>query len=159
MAQAMHAALAFSYHESARFRRWLSASNYLVVVNVRDESALQDLIDLARQKSIITVPMVEPDLDDQVTAVAFEPGVAARKICAQLPLALRESMSAYPERGTRAPCVCHGGTVLSKSNPSRVRAPSDAHGTRGPDPGGLLRESRSVTTQPATAQKGNGWPS
>lgn len=31
----------------------------------------------------------EPDLQDQITAVAFEPGCETRKLCGHLPLALK----------------------------------------------------------------------
>lgn len=69
---------------------WLLASNFLVIVAVRDEEHLLDLITEASRRGISRIAVREPDLDDEVTAVALAPGPAAQKLCASLPLALRE---------------------------------------------------------------------
>jgi peptidyl-tRNA hydrolase len=90
VAQAVHAAFAFAHEQPAVTNHWLTKSNYLVVVAVPDEIALMDLISEASRRGITRVAVREPDIGDEITAVAFEPGVAAKRLCACLPLALRE---------------------------------------------------------------------
>lgn len=71
-------------------RAWLEDSNFLVVVAVPDEDALAELAARAAEEGIIRTLVREPDLDNELTAVALQPGSEARRLCAQLPLALRE---------------------------------------------------------------------
>jgi len=61
-------------------------------VNAPDEDGLYDLIWKAdnRSEPIAHSAMFEPDLGNELTAVAFQPGAASRKLCARLPLALRD---------------------------------------------------------------------
>lgn len=90
VAQAVHAAFAFGRDHPEETRKWLVESNFLVVVAVPDENALLDLITDAACRGITRTAVREPDIDDEVTAVALGPGTAAQKLCANLPLALRE---------------------------------------------------------------------
>lgn len=69
---------------------WLVQSNYLVIVSVLDEDHLLALISQAHDRGIVHVGVREPDINDEATAVALAPGVASQKLCASLPLALRE---------------------------------------------------------------------
>lgn len=71
-------------------RPWIIQSNFLVIVSVPDEDALLDLITEASRRGIIRTAVREPDLDNEATAVALAPGAAARKLCASLPLAMKE---------------------------------------------------------------------
>lgn len=89
LAQAVHAAFHFHHDHPDLVGPWIVKSNYLVVVAVPDEDALLDLIKEAATRGIARTAVREPDLDDAATAVALEPGRAARRLCAQLPLALR----------------------------------------------------------------------
>jgi peptidyl-tRNA hydrolase len=91
MAQAVHAAFHFLHDHPSVVRPWLLKSNYLVIVSVPNEDALLDLISEAARRGIERTAVREPDIDDEATAVALAPGDAARKLCANLPLALRES--------------------------------------------------------------------
>jgi hypothetical protein len=70
-------------------KEWVVKSNFLVVVAVPDEAALLDLIKEAAGRGITRTAVREPDLGDEVTAAAFAPGLDARRLCANLPLALR----------------------------------------------------------------------
>jgi peptidyl-tRNA hydrolase len=88
-AQAVHAAFHFYHDHPDLVRPWLIQSNFLVIVGVPDEDALLDLISEASARGITRTAVREPDLDNEATAVALEPGVAAQKLCATLPLALR----------------------------------------------------------------------
>jgi peptidyl-tRNA hydrolase len=90
MAQAVHAAFHFSHDFPSLVRPWLIQSNFLVVVSVPDEDYLLDLITEASQRGITRVAVREPDIDNEATAVALAPGKAAQKLCAELPLALKQ---------------------------------------------------------------------
>ena len=90
MAQALHAALAFAYQHPDHFTDWTTISNYIVCLNVADEDELLDLIDEAHKAGIAYSHFREGDMDDQFTAAAFQPGAAARTLCAKLPLALKQ---------------------------------------------------------------------
>lgn len=85
----MHAAFQFLHEHPSVVEPWLLRSNFLVVVQVPNEDALLDLITEASQRGLLRSAVREPDLDNQVTAAAFEPGAKARRLCAQLPLALK----------------------------------------------------------------------
>ena len=72
-------------------RPWIIQSNFLVVVSVPDENALLDLITEASRRGLRRTAVREPDIDNEATAVAIEPGQEAKKLCATFPLALKES--------------------------------------------------------------------
>lgn len=90
IAQAVHAAFAFTRDFPALAVEWLRTSNYLVIVAVPDEAHLLDLITQAHQRGVTHTGVREPDLDNEATAVVLGPGPDARKLCANLPLALRQ---------------------------------------------------------------------
>lgn len=71
-------------------RKWYYGSNFLVIVSVPDEGSLYELRAEAARRGIRYAYVHEPDIDNQLTAVALGPGKAAQKLCASLPLALRE---------------------------------------------------------------------
>lgn len=90
-AQAVHAAFQLATEHPSLVREWHEKSNFLVVLSVPDEAALVALADEAHERFIIREVVFEPDLDDQATAIAMRPGPDAQKLCANLPLALREN--------------------------------------------------------------------
>ena len=71
-------------------KEWHFKSNFLVILTVEDKDALHDLLDEAFRRGIIFTPFTEPDLGDELTALALEPSVDAERLVANLPLALRE---------------------------------------------------------------------
>lgn len=89
-AQAAHSAFEFAQANPGTTREWASDSNYLILVAVPDEPALKQLLDRAVLAGITHVAVREPDIGDQVTCVCLAPGEATRRLCASLPLALRE---------------------------------------------------------------------
>jgi hypothetical protein len=93
-AQAVHAAFHFSLDWPSMALAWVRDSNFLVVVAVPDEVALADLAARAAEEGIARTIVREPDLDNTITAVALQPGAEARRLCAELPLALRETGNA-----------------------------------------------------------------
>jgi hypothetical protein len=90
VAQGIHAAFQFAVEHPALVKEWHMNSNYLVVVAVPDEAGLISLWSRAYGKGITNTYVREPDYDNQVTALVLEPGDAARRLCSQYPLALRE---------------------------------------------------------------------
>lgn len=98
MAQAIHAAIEFQHEHPFPARDWHKLSNYLVVVNTPDEASLQDLVRKATHQGLAYSIMRESDLGNEITAVAFQPGAAARKLCARLPLALRSKGTSGPDQ-------------------------------------------------------------
>lgn len=89
MAQSVHAAFQFAVAHPAATREWHFNSNYLVIVSVPNEAVLNDLAVKALALGIAASPVTEPDMDNQMTAIAFTPGDAARRLLSQFPLALR----------------------------------------------------------------------
>ncbi len=89
IAQSVHAAFAFHHEHIDITADWLRRSNYLVIVSVPDEGAILDLISTASARGVLRTAVREPDLADEVTAVALGPGPQAARLCANLPLALK----------------------------------------------------------------------
>jgi hypothetical protein len=68
---------------------WFATSNNLVLLEVEDEAALEDLIGKLVGAGVGVVPFREPDLDDALTAVAV--GDDGRRLLSSLPLAFKLS--------------------------------------------------------------------
>lgn len=95
-AQAVHAAFQFYDEHPTQARSWLRRSNFLVVVAVPDEDALLELAtEAAMGQGLCTTKVNEPDLGDEYTAIALQPGPEAGALCASFPLALRNAID-YP---------------------------------------------------------------
>lgn len=93
LAQSVHAGLQFFDEHPTYARSWLHKSNYLVVVTVPNEDALLDLATEASLGQGMCITKVnEPDLGDEYTAIALQPGEQARLLCVSLPLALRNAV-------------------------------------------------------------------
>lgn len=86
--QSCHAAIQYCMEHDAK--EWFRVSNHLAVLSAANEDGLKKLILKARTYGIKFSTFQEPDLDDSITAVAFEPGNRGRKLCSGLPLALKE---------------------------------------------------------------------
>jgi hypothetical protein len=91
LAQAVHAAFHASVEWPSLIRDWVTTSNFLVVVAVPDEQALVKLAARAVEEGILRYITREPDLNDSITAVALQPGDEARRLCANFPLALKQT--------------------------------------------------------------------
>lgn len=93
LAQSTHAAFQFYDEHPSHCRSWLRRSNFLVCVAVPDEEALLALAtEASLGKGLCTTLVVEPDLGDEHTAVAMQPGLEAAALCASYPLALRNAV-------------------------------------------------------------------
>lgn len=90
LAQAGHAVAAFARKRRSLFEAWTDGPNNLVVLAIDDEYALGAL-SASFGDDHGTVRVREPDLRDELTAIAFEGTDWARRAVSSLPLALRPS--------------------------------------------------------------------
>jgi hypothetical protein len=88
--QCGHAAIDFQHQHPELAKLWHSHSNYLAYLTVKDEQELIDLIVKATLRGIKYTIFREPDINNQITAVAFEPTSASRKLTSSLPLLGKE---------------------------------------------------------------------
>ena len=83
--QSAHAAIDFQYQYPELANTWHD-SNYLIFLKVKDELSLIKLIDKSRLNNIKITIFREPDLDNQITAIAFEPSEESNKITNKIKL-------------------------------------------------------------------------
>jgi len=87
--QAMHALRQFVHDHSEVDRCWFEQSNYIGLLSVNNENDLYRLIETAEQRNIRFSIFKEPDIGNQITAIALEPCKESKKMCSQLKLALK----------------------------------------------------------------------
>ena len=88
--QSAHAAIDFQHEHPQEASQWQTKSNYLALLTVADEEALIKLISKALVSGIKYTLFREPDLNNEITAVAFEPSDRARKLTSSCPLLGKE---------------------------------------------------------------------
>jgi len=86
-AQSCHALRQFTFEHFSLDSEWFHTSNYLVLLETENEESLKELLGLAKMREIKFSIFREPDFDDEITAVAFEPGGKSKKLCSRLKLA------------------------------------------------------------------------
>lgn len=87
--QSAHAAIQFNFEHADISRQWFEQSNYLGLLSVNNEFELHQLIERAVAQDIKLSVFREPDVDNEVTAIALEPGAKTKKLCSNLKLALK----------------------------------------------------------------------
>ncbi len=87
LAQAVHAACKFSREHDALFCAWHDGDNNLVVLCVPTERDLEALLERVHAAALVVSDVHEPDLGDELTAIAVDERVAT--MVSSLPLALR----------------------------------------------------------------------
>ena len=88
--QAMHAMREFANEHPEIERKWYKESNYIGFLQVKDDVELQVYVDAAKSNEIKHSTFCEPDLDDKLTAAAFEPTLESRELLKDLKTALRK---------------------------------------------------------------------
>jgi hypothetical protein len=96
LAQSSHAVADFCFAHPDLAARWHALSNSLIVLSVPDERTLHEVAGRARARGIAVTSFREPDLADELTAVAVAPGAATRKLCSNFPLAGRQLSEQAP---------------------------------------------------------------
>ena len=92
--QSGHAAIDFQHQHPIEAQEWQKQSNYLAYLTVSDESELIKLITKAILTGIKHTIFREPDLNNEITAVAFEPSDMAKKLTSSCPLLGKELINA-----------------------------------------------------------------
>ncbi len=87
--QSTHAAIDFVLKYPADALGWHKYSNYLGQLSCANEEELEKLMSKADQRGIVYVEFREPDLDNQLTAVCFEPTIETKKLLSSCPLMLK----------------------------------------------------------------------
>lgn len=92
--QPSHALSRFAIQHYNTFKEWQKNHKNLVILSVNNESELYDLLNKATMNGLKVSWFKEPDIDDQLTAIALEPNDLTYRITSSIPLALREESHA-----------------------------------------------------------------
>ena len=87
--QSSHSAIQFIYDHPEIAKQWYNISNYLVLLSVKNQKELLDLVDIFNQRGIHISKFYEPDLGNELTSIAIEPTSRARRLVNSLPLLLK----------------------------------------------------------------------
>nr|WP_256335414.1 peptidyl-tRNA hydrolase [Microbacterium sp. 77mftsu3.1] len=88
-AQIAHVAAEFVLEHPDIASRWTTLSNSLIVLTAPNVASLTELTEKARARGIVVTVFREPDLGDEITAVAFAPSDQTRRLLSNLPCAGR----------------------------------------------------------------------
>jgi len=79
----------FCLEYSEEAKEWHSESNYIIILSVKTEQCLCDFSQTLSCSGINHSIFREPDIGNEITALAICPGPQVKKLCQHLPLALR----------------------------------------------------------------------
>lgn len=88
--QAAHAGIDFQHHYPEIAKQWNTQSNYLIILSVENEGRLFLCLEKFKFYGLKVTEFREPDIGNQLTAIAVEPSEKTRKLTSKLPLALKE---------------------------------------------------------------------
>jgi hypothetical protein len=91
--QSAHAAIDFTFEHPGRAGPWHKDSNYLVFLELKNEKQLKLLIFNCERLDLKHTVFREPDIDNQITAVAIEPSPITQKLVSKIPLLLNTIFS------------------------------------------------------------------
>jgi len=89
VAQSNHAVIRWCLEHIELTQNWLNTSEIIVCLGIKNEEELIKLIQRAEQKEIKYSIFREPDMNNELTSVVFEPGENSKKLCSNLGLVLR----------------------------------------------------------------------
>jgi len=92
--QSAHAAIEFQHEHPEIAKEWNTVSKYLVFLSVENEASLHQFLQKIQKTSLKYSTFTEPDIDNQLTAIALEPCDLSRRITSNFPLALKEKIIA-----------------------------------------------------------------
>ena len=78
--QSCHAAIQFQHEYPSESSAWYKQSNYLAFLTIANEEELEKLIRKAEAKGIKHSIFREPDIGNEITAVAFEASNEAKRL-------------------------------------------------------------------------------
>lgn len=88
--QSCHALRQFTEEHPEIDKEWFKSSNYLCLLSVKNEEELYFLICQAKDKDIKLSVFREPDIENQITAIALAPGQKTKELCKNIKLALKD---------------------------------------------------------------------
>lgn len=88
--QTGHALALFCIEHNDIANSWHQNSQFLSYLSVKDESKLLFLIEKAHLRGITISIFREPDINNQITAIAMEPTDKSKRLCSGLPCVLKE---------------------------------------------------------------------
>lgn len=88
VAQSVHAAFEFARIHPIVTEHWMETSNNICVLAVDDEIALIGLYATTKMLNLDSVDFYEPDLGNELTAIAIEPNELSQRLVRDLDLAL-----------------------------------------------------------------------
>ena len=88
--QSAHAAIEFQHEHPEIAKEWNTNSKYLIFLSVENEEELQSLLQKIQIKDLKYSVFLEPDIGNQLTAIALEPTDKSYRLTSNLPLALKE---------------------------------------------------------------------
>lgn len=99
--QSNHAAMEFAAQYPAEFLEWHRKSNFIIILNCQNEQKLVEFAQKLRDKGIKFSEFREPDIGNELTAIAICPGPEIRRVCSGLPLAGKRINQGAEERLNR----------------------------------------------------------
>ena len=87
IAQSGHALAQFMLEHPDRAIQW--NNNFLICLSIENEEKLHNLYTKLQKQGIAVSAFCEPDIDHQMTSIAFEGTKVASKLTSSLPLALK----------------------------------------------------------------------
>lgn len=84
--QSTHAAINFTFEHPQRAGPWFYNSNYLVLLELKNEKQLKLLIQKCDQNQLAYTVFREPDIGNQITAIAIAPSKLTQKLVSKIPL-------------------------------------------------------------------------
>lgn len=88
-AQICHCLTEFGLAYPWLYEEWYDNSNYICLLQIPNEQALQELLIKAQSRNILTAEFYEPDFDNALTAICLEPGDETKQMLKHLQLAFK----------------------------------------------------------------------
>lgn len=88
--QTAHAIADFAYDHFDLFKQWKQESNSIITLAVKNEQSLIDIYVKLKEITPHITSFREPDIDNQMTAIAVYSTPEMRKMLCHIPLALKE---------------------------------------------------------------------
>jgi len=86
-AQICHALTQFSFEHPIIFKDWHLNSNYICLLYIENESSLNAFLNKTNMSNISSSYFLEPDFNNQLTAICLEPSPKTKKLTKNLKLA------------------------------------------------------------------------
>lgn len=90
--QAAHAAIDFTFEHPDRAGPWHKNSNYLILLVLKNEKQLYLLGRRCEDLNLRHTVFREPDIGDEVTAIAIEPSPVTQKLVSRIPLLFKNKI-------------------------------------------------------------------